>query len=547
MCVMNRVCALAFVLAACSGAETTDLVDGGSTAPRDGGPAPDGGARDGGTERDGGEVACTANVTDPNAVHTAYGAFLGEDVGGATRFAGIRFAAPPIDALRWAPPEAPACEPELITADTFGPACPQLDETGAVVGDEDCLFLNVWTPDRDGARPVLVFIHGGGNAQGSAAQTFGQSLFYDGVRLAADRDVVLVTIQYRLGPMAWLVHDSLPSAGNLGTRDQIAALSWVKENIAAFGGDPSRVTIFGESAGARNVCVLAASPLAAGLFDGVIMQSGGCVVPSEAQVRAETQAQIDDVGCDVADVADCLRSKTAAELLLAHPPQIDVAGTSSQLQPYADGVVLVGQPHEEIAAGRHNHVAAIIGANADETSNSVPEVPTVAAYEALVRATLGTALGNRVLAEYPASDFATPREAFVAVTSDAKFICGARRDARAFAAGQTEPVYRYFFTQRLENAPRLRELGAFHGVELFFVFDTLTIGGYRPSAPESALADAIGRYWSSLARADDPNDGVAPAWPTYDAALDRTQVLGDPVETIEGIRTAKCDFWDTLF
>ncbi len=537
----------ALVLAACSGTETPERVDAGSSPVHDAGTRRDGGFRDGGTARDAGAATCTDGVTDPEAVHTASGAFLGEDVGGATLYAGIRFAAPPTGALRWAAPEAPACEPSLVTADTFAPKCPQIEEGGAVVGDEDCLFLNVWTPDRADPKPVLVFIHGGGNAQGSAVQRAGPDLVYDGVRLAADRDVVVVTIQYRLGPLAWLVHDSLPSAGNLGTLDQIAALEWVRANIAAFGGDPERVTIFGESAGARNVCVLAASPRAAGLFRGLIMESGGCVVPTEAQVREETDAQITDVGCDVAEVYDCLMSKTAEDLLLAHPPQIDVAGASSQLQPYADGDVLLGQPHEEIAAGRHNHVAAIVGANSDETSTSVPDIATVAAYESLVRATFGAALGNRVLIEYPAADFDTPREAYVALTSDAKFICGARRDARAFAAGQTEPVYRYFFTQHLENAPRLRDRGAYHGLELFFVFDNLFIGNYRPTAQESELAQTIGRYWSSFARSDDPNDGVAPAWPDYDAASDRTMVLGDPVEAVDGIRTARCDFWDGLF
>jgi para-nitrobenzyl esterase len=537
-------CVLMLLFVGCSGTETTDLDtdagthDGGSEAPRDAG------FRDGGTPDAG--ATCTAGVTDPAAVHTTYGAYLGEALGDVTRYAGIRFAAPPVDELRWAAPAAPTCTPDVVVADTFAPACPQL-ANGSVVGDEDCLFLNVWTPDRAGAAPVLVFIHGGGNAQGSAGQTAGNTLVYDGVHLARDRGVVVVTIQYRLGALAWLLHDSLPGDGNLGTLDQIAALTWVRENVAAFGGDPSRVTIFGESAGARNVCVLAASPLAAGLFDGLIMESGGCIVPPESAVRMESDAQIADVGCDVADVYDCLMTKTAEDLLLTRPPVIEVAGRSSQLQPYVDGVVLLGQPDEEIAAGRHNHVAAIVGANSDETSTSVPELATEAAYTQLVRAQFGMILGDRVLAQYPAADFPTPQDAYIAVTTDSKFVCGARRDARAFAAGQTEPVYRYFFTQHLENAPRLRDRGAYHGLELFFVFDNLFIGGYRPTAQEEALADTIGGYWSRFAAGDDPNGDGAPTWPAYDAAADRTLVLGDPIETRDGIRTARCDFWDSIF
>ena len=533
------------------GGPTTDsgqAVDAGQTV--DGGRADAGAARDGGV----GEVACTDGIADePGLVKTTFGAYSGVDVGtGARVFRGIRFAAPPVDALRWAPPSDPMCEAAPVVADAFAPKCPQIDDDGAAVGDEDCLFLNVWTARAPTAspRPVMVFIHGGGNAQGSAIQGTADQILYDGTSLVEKHDIVVVTIQYRLGPLGWLSHASLEhGGGNYGTLDQIRALEWVRDNIAGFGGDPDRVTIFGESAGGRNVCVLVASPLAAGLFGGAIIQSGTCRVAPAADVFAATETQIVESGCDGAtEPVECLRARSASQLLLDNPPVIDVAGISgSRLEPRVDGRIIVDQPEAVIAAGEHNHVAVIVGANADETSTSSPQIESVEAYEALVRATLGAAIGDLVLEVYPAADFATPRDAYVALSSDAKFVCGARRDARTFAAGQAEPVYRYFFTKNLSNAPRLRAFGAYHGIELFFVFDNLLLGNYRPSPVESALAETLGAYWAGLARGGDPNVGSAPVWPQYDAASDRTLILGDPIEVQEGIRTERCDFWDRLF
>lgn len=279
------------------------------------------------------------------------------------------------------------------------------------------------------------------------------------------------------------------------------------------------------------------------------MESGACVVPSAERVRTVSSEQIGRSGCSEAlegEIA-CLRAKSPSDILRVFLPVIDVDGKSSDFQPYADGRVLIAQPNAIIAQGRHSHVPLIIGANADETSRMSPSISSVEDYESLVTMTFGLELGRRVLEIYPASDYPSPRAAYVAATSDAKFICNARRDARAAAQGQVEPVFRYFFTQALENAPRLAPFGAYHGLELFFVFQELDFAGYRASERELVLADWIGTYWTRLAAQGDPNGSGAPVWERYDRELDRTMVLnGSGPEMVNGIRTRQCDFWDSI-
>jgi para-nitrobenzyl esterase len=528
---------LLLLLAAC---KTTD-------APLDAGPQVDGS-----TPLDADPIGCPSEPGGEDVVVTQQGAARGVIEGGALMFRGIPYAIPPLGDLRWRPPVPPACFEGTFDATTFGPKCPQLEE-GIPIGEEDCLQLNVWSPRNVSNAPVLFFIHGGGNAQGSAVNTVGGELFYDGRTLAEEHQVVVVTINYRLGPLAWLTHPELDAesaldiSGNYGTLDQIAALTWVKENIAAFGGDPERVMIFGESAGARNVCVLVASPLAAGLFSAALMQSGGCSVSSTEDVLAVTREQIERSGCESASEGEvaCLRSKSPATLLSDNPPVIDVIGMPSHLQPHIDGHVVLGQPDQILREGRHNHVPFIIGANRDETARQVPLMITEAQYEQLVASLLGP-LAPQALALYPVSAYGSARAAYVAMTSDAKFICTARRDARAADAGQEEPVYRYFFTQSL-SAPMLSRFGAFHGLELFFVFDSLMLGGYQPTAEETALASLLRSYWTTFAGTGDPNRAGAPVWAPYDAAIDDTLVLtGTTSAMADGIRTTECDFWDSL-
>jgi para-nitrobenzyl esterase len=392
--------------------------------------------------------------------------------------------------------------------------------------------------------------------QGSSSETDRSGNFiYDGAALAEHEHAVVVTINYRIGALGWLAHPAFGDhPGNYGTLDQIFALQWTRRNVAAFGGDPTRVLIFGESAGALNVCVLLASPLAKGLFSAALMESGGCSAKTAAAAQTFAPKFMVAAGCEgSADPAECARGLSAEAVTLALPQPANVAGAQSDYQPNVDGVVLLDTPQAVLAAGTHNHVPFVVGSNSEETSLALaqanPGGMTDAQYRAAV---LAYAFGNptladQVLAMYPVTDYSSPLAAYAAVTSDAKFICTARIVARAARAAQSEPVYRYFFMHHLDNAAAaVRALGAWHGLELAFVFRDLGAVGYAPSAAENALADAIGGYWARLAATGDPNEGAAPAWPVYDVAEDSYLALDDAIQSGAGVRTSYCDFWDSV-
>jgi para-nitrobenzyl esterase len=557
---LNGIVAFVVALAALSCSDRTSVAGDLGAPDR----ALDGGPRElrvesgrGDARRDGGE--CPSSVAPrPGTVLSDRGAVSGVQRGASWAFLGIPYAAPPVGPLRLRPPERHACWSDDRAAKAFGERCPQLDDKYAVVGKEDCLTLNLWTPATPPAAPlpVLFFVHGGGNIQGSSAQLAadGKTYLYDGQALSEKAQVVVVTINYRLGALAWLAHASLAkestkgSAGNYGTLDQIAALEWVQRNIARLGGDPKRVLLFGESAGALDSCLLVTSPLAKGLFSAALMQSGGCAARPRADAEAFAVKFVAAAGCDkAADVPACLRGLPAETLAKTLPDAIELAGKQGNHQPCVDGWVQPDAPLATLAAGKHNAVPFVVGANADETGIAVGAM-SEAQYKAAVYALAGSvALGDQILAQYPVADYGTPRRAYVALTSDVKFICGARRVARAAVKGQTLPVYRYHFTHALENGGAvLKEVGAFHALELTFVFLKLGASGYSPSAGELALADAIGGYWSRLAASGDPNGGGAPAWPRYDAASDPYLQLDTTIVAGAGVRTKQCDFWDTL-
>jgi len=484
---------------------------------------------------------------------------------GTWAYFAIPYAAPPVAALRWQPPVEPACWSAPLAATTFGAMCLQLDNSDPtkVIGAEDCLTLNVWAPTSAtpaSKLPVLFFVHGGGNVQGSASEQRNGTSLYDGALLAAQTGSVVVTINYRLGPMGWLAHPAFAqpgaqASGNWGTRDQLAALRFVQRNVAAFGGDAARVLLFGESAGAVNVCALVSSPLAKGLFAAALMESGGCTAQarSTAQSFADTFAQ--KVGCSSGDVGACLRALDAATVELAFPETAQIAKpTPGDFGPNADGEVLADIPESVIARGSHNHVPFIVGSNANETGQAIvaqfPSGMTMAQYQA---ALLGYAAGNQTLADavaaqYPPADYGNDaRAAYIALTSDAKFICTARYIARTIVAQQREPVRRYQYTHHLDGSPlgpAARAAGAFHGQELLPLFRHLNVSGYTPSAGEQQLADAMGGYWSRFAAAQDPNGNGAPDWPLYDAAGDAVLLLDEMPQAGAGGRGPQCDFWD---
>ncbi len=463
---------------------------------------------------------------------------------GVDEFRSIPFAAPPVGALRWQPPAAPLCHNAPLGDGPFPPQCPQLLD-GNVVGNEDCLYLNIFTSNfpRGASKPVLVFIHGGGNAQGSGAVMANGELVYDGAALVRDHGAIVVTLNYRLGALGWLVHPDVAETGNYGLLDQLSALDWVRRNIEKFGGDPNNITIFGESAGARNVCALVA---ARGPFQRAIMESGACVLPTRAQVATESEAVVAEAGC-TADPRACMMALTPEALILAHPPLIDVAGRSSQLQPFPDGQIIPESPRVALAAGRVDVTTMIIGSNRDETSNSVPAVPDATTFEQLVRANFGPT-ANRVLAAYPLADYPTPRAAYVAITTDVKFGCQARADVRAASQGGVA-TYRYLFSQNLSAAPRLSALGAYHGLELLFVFNVLHLANYPAPPEELQLAQAMGGYWAHFAQTGDPNDprqlNQVP-WPQHDAQDTLLELRANAIAERSGYRSTQCDLWDSL-
>lgn len=465
---------------------------------------------------------------------------------GPVAFLGIPYAAPPVGERRWMPPEEPACWSEVLEASMMGPRCTQLETaTGPVVGEEDCLQLNVWTPAvDDGARPVLVFIHGGGNAVGSATDPL-----YDGARLAAAGDQVVVTINYRLGVLGWFTHPELPAV-NFGLRDQIAALEWVQANAAAFGGDPDRVTVFGESAGAVNTCTLLGAPGAAGLFRGAIIQSGACNHRAAALYDLQMSTPfLEASGCQGEDdVLGCLRSRDAATLAATAPTGFPSISTFSGQSwgPRVDPETLPMQSLDAMEAGIHNDVPVIIGANAEETLRDAPPLADEQAYVALITATFG-ALAAAVLERYPVSDYPSARDAYIAVSTDARFICTARRSLRAAAHGRS-PAYRYFFTHDDYFVPGGGETGAFHGLELVYVFGNFdaVIPGieYPTTAADEAVRDSMQAIWSSFAADAAPQ--ADPPWPVYDPDTDPYLQIAEPMTVGEGVRTEQCDFWDGL-
>lgn len=489
----------------------------------------------------------TVDVLAPaGAVMTEQGAVRGVTSGGAVSFRGIPFAAPPTGAMRWRPPARAAAFPGVRDGSAFGPVCPQLGDNGAVSGAEDCLALNVWTPATAPAAPlpVLLFIHGGGNVQGA-----GSVPAYDGTSWAQTGRAVVVTVNYRLSAFGWLAQPFLSAeslrgvSGNWGIVDQLAALRWVKRNAAAFGGDPSRVTIFGESAGGVNVCTLVASPFGKGLFARALIESGGCAQRPLADFVTFGSTIVEKAGCAAAvDPAACLRALPFEKVLLAVPPTVSITSSSGQLWgPAVDGFVLPTSPDVALARGTHNKVPFAIGSNADETGQAAPAIATEADYRALVTAQFGP-LAPLVLAKYPASAYQTPRKAYVAVTTDSRFVCPSRRFARGASSGGSEKVFRYFFSY-----PANKVFGAVHGSEIPFVFGTFSaIAGYTPDASALALSQAMNASWARFAATGDPNDAGAQTWPLYDAAADRTLTWDAPSRSVDGIRTSECDFWDSL-
>jgi para-nitrobenzyl esterase len=474
-------------------------------------------------------------------------------------FKGIPYAKPPVGALRFRPPQPVDAWQGTLAAERFGPVCPQLAPGNKVVGSEDCLRLNVWTPAQRPAAllPVMIWLHGGGNAglSGAGTASFG-GIVYDGSRMVERGGVVFVTYNLRLGVLGFLAHPALDAerpekiSGNYGSLDQIAMLKWVRSNIRTFGGDPDRVFLFGTSAGGGNICALMTSPLAQNLFHGAAMQSSvptACELQTLADAQQRTGARVAAAaGCaNAADIAACLRGKSVDEIVGAVSGLTDIY--ARVYGPNMDGHIFPDQPKNLIKARRYKPLPVIIGGTADETRtflNVIGAVPDAASYADAVTKLFGVQSRDAVLARYPATSFASPRGALEAATTDAYFTCATRRVARLLTAAQKEPVYTYYFTHILENDPQERARGASHTIEHAFLFPWS--GKYQPGEGERKLQDAVMTYWARMAVTGNPNGGGNPQWPQYDAKTDAHLQLAIPIRAGAALQKEQCDFWDAV-
>jgi para-nitrobenzyl esterase len=481
-------------------------------------------------------------------VETRSGKVEGVERNGVHVFRGVPYAAPPVGRLRWRAPvreeswsgtrdasafSAQSAQTEFALAKMMGEAQPPYSE--------DSLYLNVWTPAcDDGRRPVLVWIHGGAFIWGA-----GDTPWYDGTKFAVHGDVVVVTINYRLGPFGFLhlpdlFEGEFAGSGNAGILDQIAALEWVRDCIAAFGGDPERVTVFGESAGAASVGTLLGTPSARGLFRGAIPQSGAASwVSTRAQATMVAERVVKKLGVAVGDV-DALLAKSTAEILAAMPDFREDGVAALPFQPVVDDVVLHEPPLAAIAAGNAADVRVLTGTNLTEMTLFTVADPAMATLDDdAIRGRLVGAFGADgagLLDDYRSRrPDATPQELWLALSTDGVFRIPAIRLLEAQAAHA--PVWSYLFT--FESPVFGGILRSTHALEIPFVFDTLDGGGadmLTGTGPErQGIADAMHRAWIAFAQHGDPSHAGIPEWPTYDLERRPTmrfdtecEVLDDP-------------------
>ncbi len=492
------------------------------------------------------------------------GPLKGISTPGENQYLGIPYAAAPVGNLRWRPPQPPAHFKALFHATQFSNVCTQLQlGAGPLVGSEDCLYLNVYVPDTDPPAhgfPVMVWIHGGGLTWGAGSQ-------YDPTPLVEKGDVIVVTINYRLGYLGFFAHPALDTeghlAGNYGLLDQQFALKWVRRNIGAFGGDRNRVTIFGESAGGLSVYSQLASPTAAGLFQRAIAESGAyasfgghfpftdyfasdivslaigestgtpngvsCSVPSGNDAATS-------VGCPSPATASCLRAVSAATLVLAEPGGVN---------PFADGTVLTQPPGEALGSGQFNHVPVISGSNHDENRFAVAlaelasgSALTAAGYPQAVYSFFGlpgpppdNGFADSVISLYPLSADPTSPSIELGALGDASFVCPARN--ADLSLSPYVPTYAYEFHD--ETAPPFFPplsfpLGDAHFIEVQYLFDLKAFFGISPTftPDQQALSNTMIGYWTQFAKTGNPNgpkegenqqegaeeEGV-PLWPSY--------------------------------
>lgn len=476
-------------------------------------------------------------------------------------FRGIPYAAPPVGDLRWRPPQPLARWAGVRKAEELSPACPQSDTwfrirqrlLSQLGGDpskarpadktsEDCLYLNVMTPHPGSSQrlPVMFYIHGGSGTIGRGDD--------GGAALAATGQVVVVTINYRIGALGWLSHPALTaesehhSSGNYGLLDQIAALQWVRRNIAQFGGDPDNVTILGHSSGGYYVGILMISPLARGLFHRAILQSG---VPFDPQPRLHDSygnlASAEESGVKVARSLGA--DGTDALAKLRSIPAEKLINTNMSSDTIVDGWVVTDQPLALFVRGRELDIPVIVGSTEREMANLISFNPDLSAnaYRSWIKDTLGP-LAEEGLRVYPAPGTGDASAEFIRAGSDLDFTAPARWLAQSMSNKKSK-AYLYHSTFSFDS-PGGARWGAFHGSDLTLLFDT---PGIPRNKSGDALARAMRQYWIQFAKTGDPNVPDKPKWPGYDAATGSYLDIGEPIHASVSLHPEAFDLIDQLY
>jgi para-nitrobenzyl esterase len=489
-------------------------------------------------------------LSQPVRIET--GLIEGVQDGGLTVYKSIPFAASPVGERRWRAPQAPVAWQGVRRADKFGPVCMQRGTSVPGAGEEtvseDCLTLNIWTPakSRDEKLAVMVWIPGGGFTQESASMPL-----YWGDRLAR-RGVIIITINYRVGLLGFFAHPELTresgnhSSGNYGLLDQIAALAWVQRNVAVFGGDPHRVTIWGQSAGSMSVNMLMASPLARGLFQRAVGESGGFFIPPAVTGSAATWflTGAEEQGVKLAsDVG----ATSLAALRKLEPEQFLKDG-SGTMHPIIDGYVLPQETFATFAAGRQNDVPLLIGSNADEGKIFITGKDVKLA---TFGEDIGKALGGDVVREladadlkiYPAANDREARESRAEFERDLRFGWDMWTWARMQAKTGQAKVFYYYFAHLPPYPPGnpFADWGAGHWAELRYVFDHLSQEPWMWSDSDREVADSMATYWTNFAKTGDPNGNHLPVWPNFTIGTERVLHFDDTitaggVQNLPGLR-----------
>ncbi|MBX3414016.1 MAG: carboxylesterase family protein [Pirellulales bacterium] len=485
-------------------------------------------------------------------------------------YRGIPYAAPPVDELRWKAPQPVQPWSEVRECFEYGASAPQKITPmlsmfpGMALApplSEDCLFLNVWAPAKKPEQPlpVMVWIHGGGYTMGSSSQRL-----YDAEDLARRGDVIVVSINYRLGPLGFLAHPELSAeseykvSGNYGLLDQIEALRWVQRNIAAFGGDPNRVTIFGESAGGGSVFSLLASPLAEGLFHRAIAESGPTLNFTHLKKSHYGFQSAEEAGVEFAKKCGApegagqiaaLRKMNPEDLVKVSPAlddqrEFNIRSNMLRMAPVVDGWVIPDDPMLLFAEGRQNDVPVIVGANRDEGTmfTLMSKLPLgMEALEQSLTSNFGAVLGPQIRELYPVAATSEIRTAVADLVGDIVFVAPARFVARS-VANDKQPVYLYHFAHPAAG-PTGKMLGAHHGAELPYALDNLELTPGH-TAVDKAIRDAMVGYWTQFAATGNPNREGLPEWPTYDPAQDKCLQIAEKIEVTTNYRKPKLDLID---